>query len=679
MVTYTSTYNLKLPVVGQDDDAWGGYINDNTNALENLLTGNTTITSLVITTADINGGTLDNVVIGGTTAAAVTGTTITGTSFVSSGDMTFGDNDKAIFGAGSDLQIYHDGSNSYISDQGTGNLRVLATNFNVKDATGTRDLFYAQDGGLTKIYYNGLDRIETTSTGIDVTGTVTADGLTVNSGTGNEGISVVSTDAGSYISVADNGTTGSTRFGAVSNDFKIDVNSTERLRIDSSGQVGIGTSSPSRNLYISGGSSSRADVQLSYDALGTTANDGVQFGIQSGGGYIWNFENSALYFATNNTERMRIASSGATTFESSITAKSTSVISYAGYAGFEYHNTSGQWEGYVGTENNTGNLRYNSRQGVHKFYSNGTQRVVIESDGNTIIQHNDNNYDDGLTLRSTLDWGYGASLSFDAVTSSGGSNGTVGKIQSRWQSAGNHALDFYVFGSSSLTQKARLDATGLAINTTTVTYPLTVKGTVGFQATNSSNAWAAYTYTDNTFRINYNGSGGDEITIDTSGNMTLSYGNLIVPSAIQHLGDTDTQIIFGNNQIYLNAGGVNTYILSTSYASTYVPNYNYAAYFEETASLSGTTPTINAATSGVFYLTMSGNTTFTFTNTSSNWGVGFILYLTGNGSTVTWPASVDWAGGSAPDAPGNGEVDILVFHTRDGSNWVGALAVDAAA
>ena len=132
----------------------------------------------------------------------------------------------------------------------------------------------------------------------------------------------------------------------------------------------------------------------------------------------------------------------------------------------------------------------------------------------------------------------------------------------------------------------------------------------------------------------------------------------ILQVVLVHQGDTDTQIIFGNNQIYLNAGGVNTYILSTSYASTYVPNYNYAAYFEETASLSGTTPTINAATSGVFYLTMSGNTTFTFTNTSSNWGVGFILYLTGNGSTVTWPASVDWAGGSAPDAP---EMEKLIF------------------
>jgi 3D (Asp-Asp-Asp) domain-containing protein len=71
--------------------------------------------NVISCTADINAGTIDGTVIGGS-SAAITGTTITGTSFVSSGDMTFGDDDKAIFGAGSDLQIYHDGSKSIIRD-----------------------------------------------------------------------------------------------------------------------------------------------------------------------------------------------------------------------------------------------------------------------------------------------------------------------------------------------------------------------------------------------------------------------------------------------------------------------------------------------------------------------------------------------------------------------------------
>jgi hypothetical protein len=44
-----------------------------------------------------------------------------------SGDVLFADSDKLKFGAGSDLQIYHDGNNSYISDQGTGNLNILSS------------------------------------------------------------------------------------------------------------------------------------------------------------------------------------------------------------------------------------------------------------------------------------------------------------------------------------------------------------------------------------------------------------------------------------------------------------------------------------------------------------------------------------------------------------------------
>ena len=73
----------------------------------------------VFTGIDINSGTIDVYQVALLRRLLAH---ITGTSFVSSGNITFGDNDKAIFGAGSDLQIYHDGSNSYIDDVGTGDL-----------------------------------------------------------------------------------------------------------------------------------------------------------------------------------------------------------------------------------------------------------------------------------------------------------------------------------------------------------------------------------------------------------------------------------------------------------------------------------------------------------------------------------------------------------------------------
>ena len=68
--------------------------------------------------------------------------------------------------------------------------------------------------------------------------------------------------------------------------------------------------------------------------------------------------------------------------------------------------------------------------------------------------------------------------------------------------------------------------------------------------------------------------------------------------------------------------------------------------------------------------------TFTFSNpTASDEFCGFSLVLTNGGSqTVNWPASVDWAGGTAPTLTTSGE-DILVFFTIDGGTiWHGMVA-----
>jgi hypothetical protein len=96
------------------------------------------------------------------------------------GDVSFGDNDKAIFGAGSDLQIYHDGSNSFISDQGTGQLTLLGSNaIALNNASNTENMLVALENGSVDLYYDNSKKLATTSTGIDVTGTATTDGLTV--------------------------------------------------------------------------------------------------------------------------------------------------------------------------------------------------------------------------------------------------------------------------------------------------------------------------------------------------------------------------------------------------------------------------------------------------------------------------------------------------------------------
>ena len=79
--------------------------------------------------------------------------------------MTFADNDKAIFGAGSDLQIYHDGSNSFISDQGTGHIKILANDFRVVNAGNTEQMITADQNGAVTIYHDSAARLATAATG----------------------------------------------------------------------------------------------------------------------------------------------------------------------------------------------------------------------------------------------------------------------------------------------------------------------------------------------------------------------------------------------------------------------------------------------------------------------------------------------------------------------------------
>ena len=99
-----------------------------------------------------------------------------------SNDIKFADNDKALFGANSDLRIYHDGSNSYITDLGTGDLNINGDDINI--LTNNNGEYAARfiENGTVILYNDGTEKFRTTSTGSKVTG---AD-LTV---IGTEGIS----------------------------------------------------------------------------------------------------------------------------------------------------------------------------------------------------------------------------------------------------------------------------------------------------------------------------------------------------------------------------------------------------------------------------------------------------------------------------------------------------------
>jgi hypothetical protein len=96
---------------------------------------------------------------------------------------------------------------------------------------------------------------------------------------------------------------------------------------------------------------------------------------------------------------------------------------------------------------------------------------------------------------------------------------------------------------------------------------------------------------------------------------------------------------------------------------------------EKVGTITGTT--LDLTSGNVFSHAPSSAATYVFSNpATTGTAYGFTLKVTPSGTyTVTWPASVDWAGGTAPDAPASGETNVYTFYTQDGgTTYYGFLA-----
>ena len=107
----------------------------------------------------------------------LTGTTDTD-GLIVSGVSTFqshaelGDNDELRIGDGDDLKLYHNGSDSYIVDGGTGGLNVQGSVVSIKNAAGNESMIVAtQDQGVD-LYFNDSKKAETGDYGFNVSGTI---------------------------------------------------------------------------------------------------------------------------------------------------------------------------------------------------------------------------------------------------------------------------------------------------------------------------------------------------------------------------------------------------------------------------------------------------------------------------------------------------------------------------
>ena len=138
----------------------------------------------------------------------------------------FRDDAKAIFGDGDDLQIYHDGSNSYIDDAGDGNLVIRSNQINFNKYTGEALARFRADDNC-ELFFDNASKFKTTGAGVTVTGV----------GTFSQSISIAS----SVYHLGDD----NTHFGFPANDtFTVYTAGSERVRITSDGKFGIGTNNP---------------------------------------------------------------------------------------------------------------------------------------------------------------------------------------------------------------------------------------------------------------------------------------------------------------------------------------------------------------------------------------------------------------------------------------------------
>ena len=422
--------------------------------------------------------------------------------------VDLGDNDKIRLGDSDDLQIYHDGSNSYVQENGTGTLNIQGTNLALASSAGEYYLFGSADGATT-LYYDNAAKLATTNTGVDVTGTVTADGLTVDTNT---------------------------------------------LHVDATNnRVGIGTTSPSETLHVEEATTGNA-VRVSRGG-----NYIIMGGSGSGTQYVKGYEGTIAFgnafagnttFLTSDTERMRIDSGGITTVggtsgaarlnaiasnwsENALAVYSANVAAQTNFAGMGFFNQDadspiGQVADIYTNPTGTLSLTASGNPAIQLKYgsfgiSGGTPALTVDNAGRIGIGTSSPDSESLLDLGSGENSGYTRKL---LVTNTGNSRAGLGALSNIFRVfyADDQAVQFGTVsrdGAFTFIEKMRLDSSGnLLVGTTSQILGST--GVAGVQV-GSSFVSIGKTGTSSNTMMTFNNGNGQVGAISTAGSST-SYG-----------------------------------------------------------------------------------------------------------------------------------------------------------
>ena len=248
-------------------------------------------------------------------------------------NLRFPDNSKATFGNADDLQIYHDASNSYVSDAGTGSLKLTGSVVEIEGSGETLAKF--TDDGAAELYYDNSKKIETTSSGATVTGTLaatlstasqpnvtTAAALTevgaLNAGSITSGFTSIDVGSGAITTtgVITGGTVEATADTSVGDNAAIGYTAAEGLILTGQGStsdVTLKNDSDAFALRIPTGTTTVEIAETLSAAAGMTLDAEGDISLDANGGDVFVKDNGTTFGSLTNTSGNLIVKSGTTT------------------------------------------------------------------------------------------------------------------------------------------------------------------------------------------------------------------------------------------------------------------------------------------------------------------------------------------------------------------------------